>query len=143
MAEQLNRQTLAEQATVHAEPPAQPHSTQVDRTFELPAGLYRATVALYLGFIATMALAFSNPQLIIPLVLFALIIVAGFGIPAIWAGLARQALSKAKSWARFQRDGIMTGSGRAGARDAVVQVLILPVLIFIWGVCAVVVAALV
>ena len=51
--------------------------------------------------------------------------------------------SKPKTWARFQREGIMTAYGRTSARDATVQVLILPVLIFVWGVVMVTIAALV
>lgn len=39
--------------------------------------------------------------------------------------------------------GILAAFGRASARDASVQILILPVLILVWGIVAVTVAALV
>lgn len=141
MAEQLTRQQIAAQADIHAQAPRASH--EVDRTFALPKALYAATVALYLGFIATMALTFSGTELVLPYAAFILIIVAGFGVPTVWARMAPETKSAAASWTRFQHDGIMTGSGRTSARDATVQVLILPVLIFLWGVSAAIIAALV
>lgn len=143
MAELLHRDALLEQADIHAQIPAMRAPAQVNRTFELPAVLYATTVACFLGFIGVMALGFGNPGLAIPLAICALFVVAGFGVPMIWTRLAPDAGVKAKSWARFADEGVMTGSGRASARDAAVQVLILPVLIFLWGVCSVVIAALV
>ncbi|MCB2065967.1 MAG: hypothetical protein KDE15_04920 [Erythrobacter sp.] len=141
MAQQLSRQQIAAQADIYANVPHTSH--EVDRTFEMPKGLYLATVALYLGFILTMALTFSSTELVLPYAAFVLIIVAGFGVPTIWARMAPETRSTATSWARFQQEGIQTAYGRTSARDAAVQVLILPVLIFLWGVTAVIIAALV
>lgn len=141
MAEKLNRHQLADQADVHAAPGHQP--TVVDRTFELPASLYKLTVGLFLGFIALMAVSFPNMELVIPMVIFAFFIVAGFGIPTIWATMRPDHPEKPKSWSRFQADGIQTGTGKTSASAATIQVLILPVLIFLWGVAAVSIAALV
>lgn len=141
MAELVSRELLARTADITTEAPRVP--TAVNRTFELPKGLYVATVGLYLGFIATLALTFAHPELTILAVIFAFSIVAGFALPLVWTRLAPQTLSKSKTWARFQFEGVMTGSGRATARDATVQVMILPVLIFLWGVSVAVIAALV
>ena len=47
------------------------------------------------------------------------------------------------SWARLASQGIATHPGRVSARDAAVQVLILPALVFCWGVTTVIIAALV
>lgn len=141
MAELVSREQLAATADIHTEAPRAP--TTVDRTFELPKGLYVATVALYLGFIGMLAVTFAHPELTILAVIFAFSIVAGFALPLIWTRLAPEALKKSKTWARFQHEGVMTASGRATARDATVQVMILPVLIFLWGVSVVAIAALV
>lgn len=141
MAEQLTRQQIEAQAEIRAEAPRA--ATSTDRTFELPNGLYAATVVLYLGFIGTLALGLSHPEMIIPYVMFAFIIVVGFGIPTVWTRLAPATKSKAKGWGRFRLEGIMTAYGRTSSRDAAVQVLILPVLIFVWGLIAVTIAALV
>lgn len=141
MAELVSREQLARTADIRTEAPRAP--TTVDRTFELPKGLYKATVGLYLGFIAMLAVTFAHPELTILAVIFAFSIIAGFALPLIWTRLAPQTASKSKSWARFRHEGVMTASGRATARDATVQVMILPVLIFLWGVCVVAIAALV
>ena len=143
MAQKLNRTAIAAQADVHAELPATHEPHVVDRTFELPRGLYIATVGCYLAFLATTALAFSAPQLILPMVMFVFFIFAGFGIPTLWAKLSPQNPVKAKSWAKFQRDGITSLTGHNTAAEATVQVLILPVLIVVWGLAVVTIAAIV
>lgn len=141
MVEKLARETLARHAEIHVDAPRVVAPT--DRTFELPTGLYAATVALFLGFIGTLAMGFGNPEMVIPFVIFAFFVVAGFGVPALWTRLAPETKSKPKSWARFQQEGIQTAYGRSTARDATVQVLILPTLIFAWGLICVTIAALV
>ena len=75
--------------------------------------------------------------------IFVFIILAGFGVPTIWTKLAPQAPARAKSWARFQREGIVSLTGHNTAGAATVQVLILPVLIVVWGLAVVTIAALV
>lgn len=143
MAQKLNLAAIVAHADVHAEPPALRAPHIVDRTFELPRGLYIAMVGCYLTFLATTALAFAHAELIIPMAIFAFVILAGFGLSAEWTRMAPDAPKKAMSWARFQRDGItaLTGHNTAGA--ATVQVLILPALIVVWGLAVVTIAALV
>ena len=149
MAEQTNRQIVAEKAIVHADFPVQARlpavrtATVVDRSFELPTALYGWTAALFLGFMAVMALGFAHPELALPIAVIVLLIVAFFVVPALWALMAPESSRPAKSWSRFQREGIQTPFGRTTARDATVQVLILPVLIFLWGIATVTIAALV
>ena len=140
MSKHFTRELVAKQAAI-VEAPKQRH--EVDRTFELPKGLYAATVALYLGFLAVMATGLSTPGLAIPMAIFTLFVVAGFGVPAIWARLAPPTASKPMSFARLRHDGIQTLTGRLSAKDATVQMLILPVIIFCWGVTTVTIAALV
>lgn len=143
MAEYLTRAQLAEAADTHEalQSCQQPHET--DRTFELPTRLYATTVGLFLGYIALMGAGFAHPEMILPVAIFVLFVVAGFGVPALWTRLAPQTRSRAMRWEQFRQDGIMTLTGRTSARDATVQVLILPVLIFLWGVAVVTIAALV
>jgi len=113
-----------------------------DRSFGLPSALYGATVACYLGFIGITALAFGNPGLAIPMTIFALFIVAGFGVPAIWMRLKGNR-SKPLTFGQFESFGIMTHTGKLAPRDAAVQVLLLPGLVLFWGLTAAVIAALV
>lgn len=141
MVEQLTREKLAGQADIRIEAPRVAAPT--DRTFELPTGLYVATVALFLGFITVLSVGFAHPEMIIPFAIFTLFIVAGFGVPAIWTRQAPETKSRPKTWTRFRQEGIMTAYGRTNARDAAVQVLILPTLIFVWGLTCVLITALV
>ena len=148
MAQKLNREAIAAQADVHVAMPAAHEAHAVDQTFELPPALYAGTVGCYLAFLGITAAAFGNTELIIPMVIFAFFIIAGFGIPTTWSKLVPPTLAakpraKAKSWTRFQRDGINTLTGHNTAGEATVQVLILPALIVAWGLAVVTIAALV
>ena len=100
-------------------------------------------MAFYLGFLAVMAAGLSTPGLIIPMAIFTLFIVAGFGLPALWTRITPDHKGRNMSWARLASQGIATHTGRVSARDAAVQVLILPALVFCWGVTTVIIAALV
>ena len=138
MVKHFTRELVAERAIIVETPKV---SHEVDRSFELPKGLYVATVALYLGFLAVMAAGLSSPGLIIPMAIFAFFILAGFGLPAIWTRMQPPHRSRNMSWSGLVSQGIATHTGRVSARDAAVQVLILPVLIFCWGLVAVTIAA--
>lgn len=138
MVKHFTRELVAEQGTI-VETPVVSHET--DRSFELPKGLYVATVGLYLGFLAVMAAGLSTPGLILPMAIFAFVILAGFGLPTIWTRMQPPHRGRAKSWSKLASGGIATHTGRVSARDAAVQVLILPVLIFCWGIVAVTIAA--
>ena len=140
MSKLLTRELIAEQAAIVEAPKAR---HEVDRTFELSKELYAATVALYLGFLAVMAAGLAAPGLIIPMAIFAVFVIAGFGVPALWAKLAPETASKQMSFAKFRQQGIRTLTGRLAARDAAIQMLILPVIIFFWGVTTITIAALV
>ncbi|MEO0700428.1 MAG: hypothetical protein AAFY81_12030 [Pseudomonadota bacterium] len=116
------------------------HQVEVDQNFELPSVLFGATVACYLAFLGVMLGAFAAPILAIPMVIFAGFIVAGFGLPMIWTRLANNR-SRPLSYGQFQTDGIMTNTGRCAPRDAMIQMLILPVLIVLWGLAVAIIAA--
>lgn len=118
------------------------HQVDVDRNFGLPKAFYGATVACYLGFLAVVGSAFANPALAIPMAIFVLFIIAGFGVPAIWTRLAGNT-SEPATLGEFQLKGIMTNTGRLAPRDASIQVLILPVLLVIWGLAIAIIAAVV
>lgn len=141
MSRQFTREQLHARADIVAAPLRR--ETSVDRTFELPPRLYAATVALYLGFVGVLGIGFGNPEMILPVAIFALFILAGFGVPALWATMAPTTDSRPLGWSRFADEGIATLTGRVKASDAVAQVLILPVLIFVWGLAVLVIAALI
>jgi hypothetical protein len=143
MTEFVTRETLAKVAAVVPAPHVsdQLPRAEIDRTFELPTGLYLATAALYLGFIAVMGLAFMDAGLVLPMAIFALFIVAGFGTPALWARMNPAKTSAALTWGQLRHRGVQTATGHLDAGAATVQVLILPVLILGWGVAVALIAA--
>jgi hypothetical protein len=121
-----------------------PHVRQeTDRTFGLPTRLYAVTVGAYIAFLGVMAAGFQSREMILPMAIFVAYIVMAFGVPALWTRMKPGHPSHALSWSRFTETGIDTWTGRIKASDAVLQVLILPVLILLWGITVVVIAALV
>jgi len=141
MSKQIHTQVELGKARI-VEAPVAKTAPEIDRSFGLPKELYIGTVAGYLGFLAIMAVAFMNPVLIIPMVIFVGFIVAGFGVPAIFTKLKGND-SKAMTWGQFGNKGIMTNTGKLAPRDAAVQVLILPVLLVFWGLAAATIAVIV
>ncbi|MXP13722.1 hypothetical protein GRI44_03000 [Altererythrobacter confluentis] len=140
MSRPYSRETIARHGAVLEAPRLR---TRVDRTFELPTGLYVATVGCYLAFLATLASAFAAPGLIIPLAICALIVVAIFGVPSAWARMAPASVKRPMAFNQFESRGIATLTGHLSAGEATVQVLVLPVLIVLWGLAVVTIAALV
>jgi hypothetical protein len=149
MSEFLARETLTETADLVQAPLLAPASAlpavvvlpETDRTFELPTGLYVATVTLYLGFLGLMAATFLDRGLAIPMVIFVFFVLAAFGTPMMWARMNPPTKAAAMTFATFKNRGIMTATGRLGAGSAAVQVLVLPVLILCWGLAIAVIAA--
>ena len=153
MSKHIARDQMAQRARIHTAPamaerqpapdvlpenlpalrvdPVQP--VVVDRSFEMPVALYAATVALYLGFVAVMAIGLASPGLAIPMAIFALFIVAGFGVPALWTQIGPKHGARPLRLQQLMHKGIATYTGRLNGRDAAVQMLILPVLILGWG----------
>jgi hypothetical protein len=134
-------------ARIVAQPDSAPaplvrHQVETDRNFGLPTTFYGATVACYLGFLMIVGTAFASPLLAIPMAIFVLFIVAGFGIPAIWTRLAGNT-TQPQTLGEFEAHGIMTHTGPLAARDATIQMLILPVLLVVWGLTVAAIAAIV
>ena len=144
MSKHIPAKLLQHKARILKAPEAQSR-VEVDRSFEMPRVLYGVTVGLYLAFIGIMFAGLSSPGLVIPMVIFAVFIIAGFGVPAIWTKLATpgaQSGQKAMAYSEFKRQGLMTNTGHLSARDAAIQMLMLPVMIVCWGLFIVSVAAL-
>lgn len=130
------------EARIVEQPDAAPvrHQVDVDRNFGLPTALYVATVTGYLSFLLVVGSAFAGPRLAIPMAIFVIFIIGFFGVPALWTRLAGNA-SAPQTMHEFKTRGVMTHTGRLAARDAAIQVLILPVLLVCWGLAVAVIAA--
>lgn len=114
----------------------------IDRGFGLPTGLYVATIALYFGFLGIMTTAFANPSLALPMIVIVVLVAAAFALPALWVRMQPDNPQKTPTYGNFRSRGIATGSGHLDSRSAAVQVVIMPLLIFFWGICVAVIAAL-
>jgi hypothetical protein len=120
-----------------------PSSHKVDRTFELPAGLYAITVGCYLGFLGLMSVLFMNSELALPMIAFVVSIVGGFGLGYKWVAMNPDNDARTLTMGQFANRGVQTLSGKLTASEASAQVLILPVLLMCWGVAIAVIYAVV
>ena len=147
MAERITRQLVAEKAIIHeAEALRLPTAKivhGVDRNFELPAGLYAAMAGLFFAAAGVMAFGFAAPGMVVPTGIIAVFIAMFFATPAMWMRMKPEHQQRLTSWSRFRRQGIMTAYGHSTASAATIQVLILPALIFLWGIAVVTIAAVV
>jgi hypothetical protein len=143
MTRKLDRTQIADVANfVSHEAPTQSTVAHPARTFELPPVLYALTACAYLCFIGLLATAFATNELLLPIAVMAILIVAGFGVPMLWTRMRPDNRDLALTWGQFRNRGIQTYTGRMSAGDATIQVLVLPTLILLWGVTFVTIAAL-
>ena len=103
-----------------------------DQSFELPSGLYIAMAALFAGFIGVLSLSFRGGHMAVAYGVICAFIAAFFAIPAMFPGMAPDH-KKALSWARFRMRGIHTATGHSSATEATALVLLLPFLVFCFG----------
>ena len=113
-----------------------------DQSFELPSGLYIAMAALFAGFVGVLSLAFRGGHMAVVYgVIFAFIAIF-FTIPAMFPRMAPDR-KKALSWTTFRMRGIETATGRMSASEATTLVLLLPFLIFCFGMAVAAIAMIV
>lgn len=132
------------EARIVEQPAAAPvrHQVDVDRNFGIPTMFYAIMAACYVGFLVITVTAFASPLLIVPMAVIGLFLVMFFGIPVTWCRF-KDNRSAAATPGEFEAKGIMTNTGPLRSRDAAVQMLILPVLLVLWGLAAVTIAAIV
>lgn len=128
----------ADQFKIVATKTATPNIRQeIDRSFGLPPVLHIATFGLYFGFLSVMSVGLGTRELAIPLAICFVFLGVAAAVPAKWMTMMPVNKTPKMSWLDFTQDGIATYTGRMRAKDAIVQVLILPVLIFVWGIAIV------
>lgn len=135
----LDKHVLARSADLVAAP-TEPRAC-TDRGFELPTALYVATIGSYLAFLAIMAVGFQSRDMLLPMVIFTAYIAMLFGTPALWARMQPETATRPMTLSAFWEHGVMTYTGHNRAGAAAVQVLLLPVMILLFGVAVVVIAA--
>ena len=110
-----------------------------DQSFELPTGIYVAMALMFAGFVGVLALGFSGGHMSVAYGVIFAFIAMFFAIPAAFPGMADS--KSALSWPGFRMRGIATATGRSTARDATVLVLLLPSLIFFFGIAVTIIAS--
>jgi hypothetical protein len=113
------------------------------RHFDLPAALHTGYFGLLLAYLAVMFLGFRAPGMIIPIAICVIFTVGFYVVPALWSGMRPERKSQPASIASLLGKGVQTHVGWLSGRDAVVQVLTIPVLILCWGLAVVTIAAIV
>jgi hypothetical protein len=139
----VNEELLMAQSTTRKVIPREARKpVKNDCCFELPSGLYKASAAGYLGFLAVMAIALMNPGLELPMVIFVLVIAFAFGAPLLLVRIRPEDAKQAMRVPTFMERGIDTASGHLSGGEASVQILLFPALIVFWGVVFAIIAAL-
>jgi hypothetical protein len=113
-----------------------------DQSFELPSGLYVAMALLFAGFVGVLGVGFRGGHMAVVYGVIFAFIAAFFAIPAMFPAMAPDR-RKALSWAMFRMRGIKTATGRSNAGEATVLVLLLPFLIFCFGMAIAAIATIV
>jgi hypothetical protein len=140
----MSIQYPAEQFALAPKAPAEaqaPRRGEYGRTFDLHPALFALTSGAYMAYIGIMAAAFADAEMVLPVAIFAIFIVAGFGTPALWARIAAPAPGKPPVWGAFMREGFECLTGHVSAKGALVQVLIMPALLLFWGVSVAIIVA--
>ncbi len=145
MSKYLTREVMADHANVAALPsvPTASLPAQVDRSFEMPNGLYVTAAACYLAFLVILVAAFASPGLAIPMGVLVVLLTGFFGVPAAWTRMAPGSTTRPMAWSQFSSRGISTLTGHLSASEATVQTLILPVLVVLWALAVVTISALI
>ena len=141
MSVQYSQAALKELAT-HSPAGWQPRlANRAERTFGLHPALFAATIGAYLAFLAIMAAAFMNPNLVIPFAIFVVYLGMYFGVPSLWARVVGRPVGRFQSWAEFRSEGMEIETGHIASGAAIAQVLVLPALIVGFALAVALIAA--
>jgi len=141
MSGRLNREQLLARDEIVAAPAQRACQ---DQTFELPTGIYVAMASMFVGFVAVLGLAFRGGHMAVVYGVIFAFIAAFFAVPSLFPATGpKDGRAKALPWWDFSDRGIATATGRAGAREATILVLLLPFLILCFGIAVATIALLV
>ncbi|MBX3594639.1 hypothetical protein [Sphingomonas sp.] len=103
-----------------------------DHVFDLHPALHIGMFGGFFAYLGIMWAAFGEKGLAIPFVIFAVFLAAAFVVPGWWARVA-PGEGRKPSWSEFMAEGIQSGSGHLKAGGAIVQVMIMPAMLVLWG----------
>lgn len=118
---------------------AQP-AARAPHVFDLHPALHAAVFGGFFVYLSIMWASFADSGLAIPFVVFAIFLAASFIVPAIWARIVPQAGPRER-WGDFMARGVDCATGRLDAGAAMVQVLIMPAMLILWGLAVAIIHA--
>jgi hypothetical protein len=139
MTKRINHGQLLDQAAIVASPQARACD---DHSFEMPTPVFVAMAALFFGFLVVMTVGFANPGLAVPMAINFVFLAAFFAVPVLFVRTPRGG-NPALKWSRFMKNGIQTATGRTSGTEAAILTLLLPLLILLWAIAIVAIAAIV
>jgi hypothetical protein len=139
MSIKLDRQQLAAIDSI-AGAPDRPRAC-TERDFNLPVALHAGFFGLFLTYLGVMWAGFGNPNLLIPMAICIFFTAAFYVVPMLWTTMDGPNQTDAMGFDEMFARGVDIHTGRISGGGAAVQVLVLPVLILLWGVAVVVIAA--
>lgn len=96
---------------------------------DVPAAVGGLIACSYFGLLAAFALAtVGSPESILAIVVCVFFMLTFFTVPRLFFGVEPK-IGRRPSFDRFMREGMDTLNGRCGGRDALIQMLIVPVLL--------------
>lgn len=104
-----------------------------DRHFDLPPVIHGALFTIIMAYLGIMAMATGEREMIIPFVIFAVFVIMFFAVPACWSLMQPEAETRQPQWSHFMRNGIQIETGHLSARDALIQIFTVPLIILGWG----------
>jgi ABC-type spermidine/putrescine transport system permease subunit I len=145
MSRPIPREALARTGQLAPAPELAPNVRQAleTRHFDLPVALHAGFFGTLLVYLGIMFVGLRSPGLIIPIAICVIFTLGFYAVPALWSGMKPDHADGPMTLAALLERGIQTHTGWCRGRDAVAQVMILPVLILGWGIAVVSIAALV
>lgn len=127
-------------ATQFATDIASVQAPRAPHVFDLHPALHVAVFGGFFVYLAIMWASFADSGLAIPFAVFAVFLAASFAVPAWWTRIVPDAGPRER-WADFMAKGIDCATGRLDAGAAMVQVLIMPAMLIIWGLAVAIIHA--
>ncbi|MFN3945422.1 MAG: hypothetical protein ACK4K7_10885 [Allosphingosinicella sp.] len=118
---------ISRHARIVPEPVLRPN--RGTRVFDLHPAVHLMVAGAWFAFVAILATAFMNAELVVPAAIFAIGVVALFVTPALWSRVVPEDGLRRPSWSEFLAEGVDCHTGRLTSGQALAQILVLPAML--------------
>lgn len=98
---------------------------------DLPPKLEALVAGGLLAFILLLVMAFNGQEMVLPTAFIILVVSAFVALPMMWGRIMPRALRPHDHMWQFLKGGVRVQTGRLTAREAMIQLLAMPLLIFV------------